>query len=242
MPILSNALIPPTAPAGLCQLPLQQQINILWAATQLNITALNNLLIQADEPGVDERDKAWARLIGAELYLERIYIYANGDWTAPHPVPASSDYRALWVGSEPSLETFDGGESGVITATTGPMWLLDEDFEGRMLMMPGDIPGVTPTKTLAVGENYGSGMTTIEQENLPDVDFDLNVSELSQQPGSGAQGGLMYQGPGTGSGDAANPTNLIVNSGGDGTPINVVGPVRGIYLIRRSARTQYRAI
>ena len=234
-------LIPPTVPAGLCQLSVQQQVNAIIGGTQVIITASSNLLIQADEPGVDQRDNAWLRLTGAELYPERIYKFANGAWVSMHPIPASSDYRALWVGSEPDLETFDGGEAGVITATTGPMWILDEDFEGRALMMPGDIPGVTPTKTLAVGENYGSGMHTLTQAELPDVDFDLNVSQLSQTPGSNSVDGLLYQQPGSGSGNTATPANLIVNSGGDGEAINIVPPVRGIYLIRRSARQMYRA-
>lgn len=242
MPILSGAIIPPTVPAGLCQLPLQQQVNILFGLAQLNINALNNLLIQADEPGVDERSDAWLRLIGADLYMERIYVFANGSWVSPHPIPASSDYRSLWVGSTVDLQTFDGGEVGAVTATTGPMWEVDTDFAGRIFMAPGAIPDVNPAKNLAVGEDYGTGMHTLLQAELPDVNFDLNVSQLSQTPGGSTVDGLLYQEPGTGSGNTANPTNLIVNSGGDGEAINTIPPVRGIYLIRRSARTQYRAI
>jgi microcystin-dependent protein len=150
------------------------------------------------------------------------------------------------TGAESDIWDFDGGDGndpGAVPPTTytGAMWEADSDFAGRSPMHPGNISGSSPLKNLAETENYGEGNHALVQAELPNVNWNLNVNSLSQAPGAGAQDGLLYQQPGTGSGNVAVPPSLIVSSGGTNTPHQTVHPVRGVWIIRRTARAYYTA-
>lgn len=171
-----------------------------------------------------------------------IYKYTSGAWVTPHPEPPSGEARRLYVGTTVQLQTYDGGSIGAVGDAAGPMWEVDTDFDGRSPMGPGSIPDANPAKTLNVGEDYGEGAHTMTAQEVGPHTHPLNVSDLSQTPGAGTQAGLLFQAPGTGSGNPASPSTLQVQTNEYTTTqqsMPIIHPVRGTYIIRRTARIFY---
>lgn len=234
------SLIPPTIPEDFCQLTPQEQVNLIIGGTVIApTTSFDNLLIQASMPNPNQRSKAWLRLEGGDLTPDKIYKYALGAWLSKHPVPASGDARQMWVGSELSLQTYDGGDGDPVGPAAGPMWEVDHDYDGRMPMGPGAIPGSNPADTIAVGEEKGSGSHTLTVAELPahnhpplnaggNVDGFLNHTTTTGNPYNP-----------TGSGDAVVEATTG-NTGGD-TPFSTLSPALGTFFIKRTARIFYKA-
>lgn len=249
MPVIDDALIPPTLSDDFCSKTPQEQANELISGTQISSsTSFTNLLIQAATPTVAQRaGNAWFRLEGADLLPDDLYKFAAGNWQAKIWPPASSDMRMFWRGSEADLWSFDGGDGTnpavtAPTATTGAVWERDTEMDGRLPMGIGDIPGVVPTKTLAVDEAYGSGnITQTAQQvaahthplaadaNIMNVDGSIKVVTTGTG-GPGLQKGLT--------GPEVGPLSVQANTFTTSQePMNIVPPVMGGIWARRTART-----
>lgn len=185
----------------------------------------------------------------------RWYVF-QGVWRAPNNYDGNE--RRLWAGDLTQLVTYDGGSAGAVTPTTGPMWIDDTDAQGRVPMSPGLIPGTTtPAKTLAVGEQYGSGehaLTDAEgavgaHKHMFGLTHSGNDDAYFSQLGAPTTV-PSYQGfyiTGSDGNIIANNTTADLQtlpSGTDGkgvtpTPFSIVPPVIGIYVIRPSGRQFY---
>lgn len=95
-----------------------------------NYTAWN---FGPNQPGNSDRSRPWLVTDGADNAPLGVATWSPtyGKWIAPHPTPPSGDLRVLWVGSLTSLETYDGGEAGTVTDTTGPFWEADTAFDDK---------------------------------------------------------------------------------------------------------------
>lgn len=84
-------------------------------------------------PDAADQDKPWIRL-NADGSLDRVYTFFTGVWASPHPVPpdGATNLIQLYDGDATSLDTFDGGSAGAVTATTGPFWEIIADFGNRI--------------------------------------------------------------------------------------------------------------
>ncbi len=108
-------------------------------------------------PSVDDTNKPWIRA-NADGGMDKIYVYASGRWTSPHPIPASSEVREIWVGTLADLYSFDGGDGVDPTVTPptsvlGSFWERDANFDARTIVGVGTLP-VSGT-ILAVGDTGG---------------------------------------------------------------------------------------
>jgi len=164
------------------------------------------------------------------------WYYFEGEWKSP--VADYSIYeRRIWVGNPTQLETYDGGEAGAVSTTSGPMWEVDHTlFDGRSPMGVGDIPSSDPAKTLALIEQYGAGSHTQTSAEMPPHTHTLGFD--TNDTGSGF--------PQASNGE--NEVNVYTTSetGGTGTPavatpMNMVHPVVGVYFIKRTVREFYTA-
>jgi len=242
-------IVPPTLPEGFCsRLTGSDWAQVLInegvgkAVAQLSGTGFAVILNQETVPGVNDVGKLWRQPSTAARGL---YSFVGGAWIIPHPSPASGSERRLWAGTLVELRSFDGGD-GSATApagNVGAMWEEDTDMTGRSPMHPGDIPTATPSKTLTVGENYGEGSHTQTEDEVGTHDHPLlaDASILNGRNvkvvGTGVGGAGLYIG------NTGPPsTDLSV---GDNTyattqqPMPVIHPVRGLYVIKRSARVNY---
>lgn len=183
------------------------------------------------EPTPENRDKVWVKVDGTGQPTG-VFVYSNGFWIWRHEIPAASSYRALYVGDITSLLTFDGGNVGS-APYAGPFWEVDTDFAGRSPMAPGEIPTANPAKTLSVNENYGEGAHMMSSEEVgPHTHV---IDRKLVKSGSGAEQGIEWS-------EASEDLVLSdiptlpneYTSTQQGMP--VIHPVRGVYIIKRTAR------
>lgn len=207
----------------------------------------------ATVPSVDNRIYPWYRTETNDGF-EGWYFW-GGDvgidaWIAPHPVPASSDIRMLWVGAEADLETFDGGDALAPTTSTGPFWEVDTAFAARSPIAPGTTANGT---IVTVATNYGDDEydLTLEKKHLPDHYHHINIEGDSPLAPEREADGYLRVGAGTevdwqiGSG----PKNGMAKTYAeidDGTitqeaaTIPTITPARGAYVIKRTTRVYRR--
>lgn len=140
-PILSNLGSP-------CYYTEQQRYadymnKTIW---KLGLGATAGLIVDPDEPSVEDRDKAWLK-IGADgglvVPVPLVYSTTYARWVGRHPKQAESGFNMeLWMGTDIQLETYDGGNSMGVTPTTGPMWEVVTSMED---LIPIGIKTVIPT-------------------------------------------------------------------------------------------------
>lgn len=181
-------------------------------------------------PAPDDQDKPWLRL-DANGNIDKIYSFSNGAWVARHPV--APGIVVMYEGSEVSITTLDGGESGAITATTGPMWEKVSTMDARFPIGPG---------TLASGSVVNIGDTGgLEEVELLEANIPIHVMN-----GYTVDTGANLATRGILSDDDRNTAaHEIDRFGGDPVtdatvPHSNMPPYKAIFFIRRTARTHYR--
>ena len=155
-----------------------------------------------------------------------------------------------------AVDTFDGGEAGAIGDASGPMWQIDTAYAGRSPMGPGAIPDTS--KTLAALEDYGNGTHTITVNELPKHTHGITLKGFRSNLEAGVEQWYAKSGPDPGvvettpENSAQFPSHLDVGDGinfdetmwGQATPqaVNIVHPVRGTYILKRTARKFYKFV
>lgn len=158
---------PGTLAPGYCPVTFQQFYNDMIALLTGSIPGTFTTVNYGPGP-IDpaDQDKPWLRT-GAGGEPDRLYFYFAGTWASLHPTPASGEERRLWVGTTAALVTYDGGQVGAVTATSGPMWEVDTTFDGKV---PVGVGTLSPSGTvLAVGDTGGVDQLTLtgNQSGLP---------------------------------------------------------------------------
>ncbi len=107
----------------------------------------------SDTPSVDNRGIPWHR-INTDGSPDRDYDFFNGAWSSLHPVPPG--VITMWMGDPTTIDTFDGGEAGTVSAQTGPMWEIVTTMAARVPIGVGALPSGTALATGATGgeENH----------------------------------------------------------------------------------------
>lgn len=227
-------LIAPTLPFD-CYPPTPQAlINAAFSLGSAQATDLTGMVISDDTPGPENFDKAWYKTSGGFPIM--VFKYAGGQWLARHPSTADGNERRLWVGEAAGLVIFDGGDSGLLGASSGAMWVVDPEFVGRSPIGPGLIPDTATT--LAVAENFGQGKHTLLEAELPPHIHQVPFPALKEGAGQVAEPG----GPSVGNPAFPPNTGTMPTDGGLGTstPLSIVHPVRGAFIIKRTTRVYYR--
>ena len=228
----TGRIIPGTLPY-LC-FPSDPQIyaNDLLTLASVQFPGLTGIIISDSQPSADDRDKLWIKTsAGAPTGYQ--FVWFNGAWVWPNPVAANSDERRLWVGTEASLVTYDGGDSGAAGNASGPMWAVDHLFDGRAPFGPGAVPGSTPALTLNVGDTGGEGSHALTaDENGPHT----HVTKL---PRDGAAPDTL-ESTAIATHDQTVTLPWTSESSGLGTPHNNMPPYYGCFVIKRTSRLYYR--
>lgn len=126
---INLVVIAPELPPGSC---IDPEIIDLIGKTQVLFPSNYSLFISgSNEPTVEQRDYAWIKTNSTTDVIIGIFKWSAlyGKWLKHHFINGSvpTSERRLYVGTEASLETYDGGEPGTVTATTGPFWEKDKD-------------------------------------------------------------------------------------------------------------------
>ncbi len=244
---LSLVLTPPSFNEGYCPSSNQQLANDIASGMSAYVPGNYTVWNYGNtEPSAEDRGKPWFRLLG-DGTPDKIYIYFNGQWISRHAVPASGSERRLWIGSTGALETYDGGQAGVVTSTAGPMWEVDSNFAGRMPIGVGNTPSGT---AITVDTNAGNDESTIVEANLPEHYHYVARSTQQNSSSISATQAMAYIGGGYGNENyvlqgldiASNVPNVGQTSKhGQASPdaLDILNPARGVYVIKRTARVYY---
>jgi hypothetical protein len=126
-------VFPATFPPGYCPRNNQQLANDIAAGMRVVLPGEISLgIISSAEPIVEYRDRVWFKVDSATNVLLGVFTWSTlyGLWVKPHwnnnqpPTKGVSMFK----GTLTELETYDGGEPGTISDTTGPFWVEDTDF------------------------------------------------------------------------------------------------------------------
>ena len=239
----------PSAPEGFCSTLgadwVQQLLNLFGQS----VAVLNSgsgagtiLLNQESLPGVDQRGFLWRRPSRGNLIF-----YWAGAWVAQNPIPSGGIERQWVEGTPAEIWLMDGGsgdDPSIVTptGTVGAMWEIDTNYAGRSPMGVGAIPNSFPAKTLSLSENFGEGAHT-------QTEAEMFRHTHPPKDGYGSFAGFV---------DAGQPSSFEItggtevekmtatgetggNAGSTNDAANVVHPVRGGYMVKRTGRTLYIA-
>lgn len=209
-------------------------------------------------PGpIDPEDRIWPWLrleadgrpdtvVGGQLYH-----YVGGIWLATHPMPVGA--VMMYEGTEASITTFNGGESAAITDTAGPFWERVTQMNGKIPIGPGEITAGPPSVTITENENKGAYSTQLSDANIrhhrhwvaarqstTSAPLPTSDEQIADDAGGNAQENYKLQGTGT----IATKGRTSFVAGEDQSATNEAFPilpqVRGIWMIRRTARIYVR--
>jgi hypothetical protein len=250
--ILPVQLIPPTFVEGYCPENIQAFANDLMSGTtvQGGVT-LDTTIISETAP--TDHSKLWFKLDGSlnpfsvpggVPLFKWSPVYAA--WVLRHPALASVTHRWEEFANLAAIDTYEGGSAGAITATTGPFWALDTNYNGRSPMSPGAINGSSPAKTLGYQENYGDGSKALTNLEIPKHTHFISspTNEGNNIPTDNSN--YLQDGGGVGGGNenyvltrsTVEASQAKTSSYGTDpiTPLQLVHPVRGMACIVRTAR------
>lgn len=170
MPVLNDALIPPSGPADACSFEIIPLIQMMIQGTQISSTISFDNIIFRDSPAptVAERGKLWF-----PPSRGRLYQYKDGLWISRIYPPPESKRRIFWYGQATELWQEDEGSGNdpaadKPTVYTGAVWEVDHDFDGRTAFGSGAVPGTDPVMTMVPTESYGVGELKLTADNVPE--------------------------------------------------------------------------
>jgi hypothetical protein len=212
-------------PPGFC--PLSETDHQIIAATYHGELAgnLNTFNYGNSTPDPSNRDKPWRRLESTG-FPDDWYDYAAGFWLAKHPSPPG--VVIMFRGNAVDIDTFDGGEAGAITATTGPFWAKVSALDARVPIGPGTLPSTT---VIAIG---GTGGEEKHILTIPELPAHAHSVDIPQDTATDTQQTLAIQG------DDSTFRSFATSSVGSGTAHNTLPPYYGIWFIERTARLYRR--
>jgi len=205
----------------------QERLNAYSAAQFAILSGSAFYNFGSSKPSVDLNAYPWLNTNDMRWYR------FNGIWisNANH----NSDERRLWVGTEDDLKLYDGGDAGIPSDRSGPMWEIDHDFDARFPVGPGTFPSGTVVNPTSAGGEERVTLTTpqLPAHTHPHGDAVANfASAYTTTPNQNT-----YRAYDAGAGDIS--FNEFTGTEGGGQSHNNLVPYRGVYIIKPSARLFY---
>lgn len=131
--------VPGTIPAGFCPASWQAVLNQFAALLPIIINGEDEVIIQVDTPGVDDRGKLWVKMLDVAPWVDSIRVWVpeippSGDW---RPIPGQPVYFV------------DTGAVNTMTITTGENMNSELFLTGRLFCIKANNTN-TGAVTLAV--------------------------------------------------------------------------------------------
>lgn len=229
-----------------------------WSALFLNLAAslygyvpgqYSFFVMSETEPAAEDRDKPWLQLDGSGAPVAWFKYYA-GAWVWPNPIEPSSIVRWIAEGTDADIWSFDGGDgtdpsTNPPTDTTGAMWEVDANYDGRMPIGSGTLsPSGT---TVNVGDTGGADQVTQTEAQMARHSHALayvKTNANSQTTGLGtiaSEQSVYDTYEAAGKVDVNGDASAIQETGGSGSPettqpMTTISPYRGCRIIKRTAR------
>jgi len=248
MPNTTVNLVKGTIPTSACFSSVQALYDLVIDSTTAHVKGEYSLFNFGDTvPAVSDQDKPWIRTIGNAP--DKVYVYESGYWLSLHPVPVGSYERRIWTGTTAQLAQYDGGDTGSVSAFTGPFWEVDTDFSAVFPVGVGEFASGTEVDNGGTG---GEDKTTLTSNQVPDHQHDGKAYYPSDQAvitstdPSGVNDRCEHEGQGhtTGGGKGYSTAGVRTEGplvGGSGEAHDNLPPYRGVYFIKRTIRQYYTA-
>lgn len=239
---------PPTVAEDFCPANWQEVYDKLDEAVfRLDSTGYSFYNYGDTTPAAEYRMYPWLRTVGGKP--DRWYVHYGNYWIAPHPEPANSSMRHIWVGANDAtgLWAYDGGDGtdpALATEYAGAMWEVDTAFAARFPIGVGTTAGGT---AVAVTNTGGEDEHTITEAEMPEHTHVLcaNVSAgaaevldageyLCDEGVAGSEDYNYVLG-----GTATEPTvGQVANTGGS-EAMSLLPPYYGVWFVKRTDRAWY---
>ena len=249
MAVATLKIIPGTLPAGYCYPASPQTLNndmLTRATVSLSSSSFTVIITSASQPPATDRDKLWMNTADSRFYR---WDTGSSAWISKHPFSPSSKVRYWYTGSIADMVTFDGGAAGTVALNTGPMWVEDTDFIGRVPLHAGALP--TSGTVTVPNTNGGADQLTLADNNTPPhvhdgIAYIRGVGGITPVDPSGESSAFYHENSGHTTAattetynNAGLRTNEIVGTSGEA--FDSMNPYRVGYWIKRSGRTNYTA-
>lgn len=229
MPNVLLPLQPSSLPPGICYASEQDRLNSYADNLHAILNGQSFYNFGDTVPAVELQSYPWFRTVDY-----RWYTY-DGGWISANP--EQSEYvRRLFVGTLAQLILYDGGDNTPLSDRSGPMWEEDVAFQGRSPIGPGALP--TSGTAVVVATNYGADQATLLANQLPaSINLTVGTNDYGEPPMNPTSFRLLSDDQDVDG--QRDQTSTFTNPGG-GQPVNTLTPVRGAYVIRRTARVYYK--
>lgn len=251
---ITMQVTPGQLPPGVCPQSLQQQFNLFAANLAITFPLSAGIYNYGNTtPEPDYQSFPWFRL-NSDGTPDRWYVYANGSWVAPHPVPPNSPILFPYNGTLASLVSYDGGESS--TSTTQPSTSDDTGQMWSVATTDGNFPNSTFSNVIGYGQFLlGQSATYAQGATGGQMAATLTFDQIPPHthPSLPPQTGFLCTGSGGGGGQGSNqwgPQTTTGYSGGVNTqpgvpgttnPVPTIPAYLSVYYISRTSRVFYRA-
>lgn len=201
-------------------------------------------------PAPEDRIWPWLRLDG-DGRPDGVYYYVGGSWLSKHE--SAPGTVIMWEGLEANIDAFDGGETAAITPTTGPFWEKVDEMDGRIPVGPGELDAGPPAINVAINEDKGAYEVQLTSANIQrhrhhvlarqtvsGGSLPTGSNQVADDGGGNAQENYIMQGTGTAA--TRGRTSFVEDGSQDdpNEPFPILPQVRGIWFLRRTARTHHR--
>jgi microcystin-dependent protein len=136
----------------------------------------------------------------------------------------------LWEGTLAEVDDFDGGSSGTVSDTTGPMWEIVTELNARFPIGAGTLPSTT---VIAQGATGGEETHALTVPELP-AHTHLNRQFNGQLAAGASAISVPYS-----SAASSTVTDSPTSSAGTGAAHNNLPPYKAVYFLRRTLRRFY---
>lgn len=234
-----------TLQPGSCPSTYQELADLLATIYSVTVSTNNTGIVVSATKPVDTT-VVWKQIVnnGGSLYPTRDYIYVAGLWVSRHTLEPQS--VIMWKGDISTIGTFDGGDGGVLSLISGPMWKVATGMDARFPIAPGTLPSGT---VLALGDTGGEEKHTLISNEVakhqhvvwPADGGDNNAGKLwcHFDPGGGGAD-TRLNAPLAPSTFYPTQTQLIAGNQSDGdAPHNNMPPYYAIHFIERTSRQYF---
>jgi len=148
-------------PPGFCPANNQELANAI--AESIEVFLPNEFafaIMGPNQPTVEQRGRIWAKTDASTGVIVGFFTWnvIIGAWAANHwrggVVPTYE--RRIFVGTLTQLETYDGGEPGTISQSTGAFWVQDTAFTDKWPIGVGTV-AIAPLTALDVFDDAAPG-------------------------------------------------------------------------------------
>lgn len=220
-----------SVPEAWCNLTLQEIWPKLASLLQVEIPS-TDYNFGPDTPAPDKQDKPWLKT-DASYVPDRWYVYSSGAWIAKHPDAPGK--IVIYDGLEADIATYDGGEAGTVTATTGPMWEKYTPLNARFPIGIGTLPSGKLITLVGADATGGEEKHELVESELPNIEIHSR-QRTDLQDGGGSAALLQHDTFGT----QVTVDEFGGDADGDTEAHNNMPPYAGVIFIKKTARTHYR--